>query len=246
MVLMAVADANYCFVYVDIGAYGRNHDGGIFNRSTFGRSLADVARNPLRLPGLRKLPDSNIVCPHVFVGDSAFAIGPNFMTAYGGNNRRVAQRTFDARMNRARVVVENTFGIMCTRFRILRQPIIGLPGNVEKLIQAIVVLHNFLRKTDSQLDVQRRYIRPGMLDYEDETGRNRDGSWRNELPPDAALQQMARCRSRSALGQYVRSRFTEYFQTEAGQLQWQRRRLFDDDQFNQSSSDDDWDDDDCP
>ena len=39
IVLMALADANYCFTYIDIGAIGRQSDGGIFKNSTLYNGL---------------------------------------------------------------------------------------------------------------------------------------------------------------------------------------------------------------
>jgi hypothetical protein len=39
LVLMAMCDANYCFVWVDIGAYGKNSDSGIFHQSTLYKKL---------------------------------------------------------------------------------------------------------------------------------------------------------------------------------------------------------------
>ena len=37
VVLFAIVDANYKFLCIDIGAYGRNSDGGIFAHSSFGK-----------------------------------------------------------------------------------------------------------------------------------------------------------------------------------------------------------------
>ncbi|XP_018360010.1 PREDICTED: uncharacterized protein LOC108759188, partial [Trachymyrmex cornetzi] len=45
--LLAVSDADYCFTLVDIGAEGRQSDGGIFANSKFGQRLE---RNKINLP----------------------------------------------------------------------------------------------------------------------------------------------------------------------------------------------------
>lgn len=66
--LLAVCDSNYCFTFVDVGAYGKSSDSGTFRNTTFHQDLLD---NKLNIPGEKVLPNSNTELPHVFIGDEA-------------------------------------------------------------------------------------------------------------------------------------------------------------------------------
>ncbi|CAK1595724.1 unnamed protein product [Parnassius mnemosyne] len=54
-------------------------------------------------------------------------------------------------MSRARRTVENAFGILSARFRVLRATISLDPEKTTTLIMTCVLLHNFLRKTGSSM-----------------------------------------------------------------------------------------------
>ena len=70
IVLMAVVNANYEFVMVDIGDYGRLSDGSVFSNSHLGIAINN---GTLNLPLPRKLDHcSQKLYPYVFVGDDAF------------------------------------------------------------------------------------------------------------------------------------------------------------------------------
>jgi len=70
-VLMAVADADYCFISVEVGAYGSSSDSNVFKNSTFEKLLES---NKLNIPDRRVLPSDEGLCmPFVLVGDEAFA-----------------------------------------------------------------------------------------------------------------------------------------------------------------------------
>ena len=72
IVLLAVGDADYCFTYVDVGAYGKENDSAIFKSSSFGRLIAS---GDLDLPAREGLS-------YTFVGDEAFQLSEQVMRPY--------------------------------------------------------------------------------------------------------------------------------------------------------------------
>ena len=81
------------------------------------------------------------------------------------------------RLSRARRVIENTFGILASRWRLFRQPIIAQPHKVEVYTKAAVALHNYLQTTESSI-----YCPPGFVDGEDGSRNIVEGTWREEGP----------------------------------------------------------------
>jgi hypothetical protein len=53
VVLLALINANYKFVVVDIGGYGKSSDGGTFSNSVFGKRLEE---SRLNIPEPRLVP----------------------------------------------------------------------------------------------------------------------------------------------------------------------------------------------
>ena len=69
------------------------------------------------LPGYNK----NITFPYRFLADEGFALKPNMMRPYSSNSNCRFNRSeivFNYRLSRARRIIENSFGILATRFRI--------------------------------------------------------------------------------------------------------------------------------
>lgn len=128
IVLLAIADANYKFIFVDIGTPGRHSDSGIFKTSTFGR-LVTSDPHKLNIPNKSVLPGSEKECPYVFVADEAFPLLHNIMRPYPGrgSNQRMekSKAIFNYRLSRARRVVENAFGIYASKFRIFNNCVEG-------------------------------------------------------------------------------------------------------------------------
>ncbi|XP_066600581.1 putative nuclease HARBI1 [Prorops nasuta] len=79
LVLLALVDAEYKFIFVDVGKNGRCHDSSVFLESSLGKSLKE---NKLNLPEPSALPGSDYKMPNVIIADDAFALHPNLMKPY--------------------------------------------------------------------------------------------------------------------------------------------------------------------
>jgi len=142
IVLMAVADANCKFLYVDVGAEGRTSDAGVYNNCTLSRALEN---GTLGVPDSEQLPGTDFNCPYMLVGDDAFPLRTYLMKPFPRRGLDKQEVIFNYRLSRARRVVENAFGILANRFRIFRAPMLLQPRTARLVVQAATVLHNFLR-----------------------------------------------------------------------------------------------------
>ena len=121
VVLMAIVDANYKFRYVNIGAQGRISDAGVYNNSALAEALE---RNDLHFPAAEPVPNSDLIVPYMIVADDAFPLKTYTMKPYSRHGMKQIERIFNYRLSRARRVVENAFGILSSKFRVLRAPIV--------------------------------------------------------------------------------------------------------------------------
>lgn len=212
IVLMAVCDAKYCFTLVDIGDSGRHSDGGVFANAEFGKRFV---RGELNMPVNGCLPGTNRRVPYCIVGDAAFPLRPNLMRPYPGKFLPHDEGVFNYRLSRARRVIENTFGILATRWRIFRRPIIANPDKAIAIVKATCCLHNYLQKKTS-------YASPDV-DSEDRAGNLISGRWRSEMHDPSNLCPVGRVGSnmRSNEASAVRNTFKEYFNSAIGRLEYQ-------------------------
>jgi hypothetical protein len=74
---MGVADAEYKFIYFDVGAYGSENDSTVFRDCSFGRKLFNME---LQLPEGRKVAGRET--PFMFLADDAFPLHRNIMKPY--------------------------------------------------------------------------------------------------------------------------------------------------------------------
>lgn len=214
IVLFALVDANYNFLFADVGCQGRISDGGVFKNTQL---YIDLQNGHFNLPQPESLPGHGTSLPYVILGDEAFALSNNLMKPYSGTYQKGSkERIFNYRLSRARRVVENAFGICSSVFRILRKPMLLKPEKAQLVVMACVYLHNFLRKSKTSQDV---YCPEGALDTEID-GRVIPGNWRidNEMSSLLSLTKIPRKSPMSA--QEIRNGFSTYFLSN-GAVPWQ-------------------------
>ena len=139
--LLAVVDANYKFILVDVGSNGRACDAGVYAKSEI---AAAVENNTLHIPPPHSLPGRVNDIPFVIIGDEAFPLKPFLMKPYPAKVLTDYERIYNYRLSRARRVSENAFGILVNRFRVLDKYIHLSPQKCTVVTNACIVLHNFL------------------------------------------------------------------------------------------------------
>ncbi|XP_067643829.1 uncharacterized protein [Eurosta solidaginis] len=198
IILLALVDANYRFVFIDVGTNGRANDAGVFHRSC----LKDILEKEENLPK-DSLVGRGRNLPYVIVGDDAFPLQKHIMKPYPYHTKNIKRQIFTLRLSRARPVVEHVFGMICNRFRVLLTIINLKVETVEKIVSACIVLHNFL------LQVDNTYV-----------------SSLRETPdisntPPASLD--IPNNPRKGVAEAIRKNFTEYF-NEEGRIDWMNRK----------------------
>lgn len=175
IVLLAICDANFTFRAIDIGVYGPQSDGGVLWTTTFGKSLLQ-GRNEFGLPEDAVLPKSYLAYPYYFVGDAAFPLKSFLMRPYPGLQLTPDRAHFNERLSRARRTIDNAFGILAARWKILMSPLYMSPQSAEKVVKAAVVLHNFVKSHEES------YLPTDYADHYD--GDNLiHGLWRESVTP---------------------------------------------------------------
>lgn len=215
IVLMAICDAKYKFLYIDVGCEGRISDGGVFNKCSFATAMDN---GTLHWPEQRALPGRDVEVPYVLVADDAFALKMNIMKPYPGSFLSPSKRVYNYRLSRARRVIENAFGILSAKFRVMRSPILLDAAKTRKITKACCALHNFLITRQSNA-----YMTTGTMDRYAKDGTIIDGHWRRE-EPDATMYPLE-CnpsfRHASNAAKKIREEFESYFMSAVGEIPWQ-------------------------
>ena len=200
IVLQGLADANCKFIAIDVGAYGRQSDGGIFRESSLGVCLQN---GTLNIPAAKHLPSSNILLPYVILGDEAYPLSSYLMRPFPRQDLNDEKRIFNYRLSRARRCVECAFGILRSKWRVFGTELETNVENSEKIVKAACLLHNIIIAEEG---IHLDDLNENLVFVEEHQGNELHG--RANRGTNTSIQ--------------IRNAFVSYFMSPEGEVPWQR------------------------
>lgn len=88
---------------------------------------------------MKALLGCDIELPCYFVGDAVFSLSNHLIKPFPG---KYFEKIFYYRLSRSGRVIENTFGILSSRLKILKKAIYSYPENVDKIVMTCVSPYN--------------------------------------------------------------------------------------------------------
>ena len=136
IVLMALVDSHYRFVWASCGFPGNSHNALVFKSTDLWRRIQEGY-----IPQMGKSID-DVIIPPVIVGDSAFPMCTWLMKPFTNATLSPEQRNLNYRLSWARMVTEGAYGQLEGRWRVLLRKCESSRDQVCTATLACVVLHN--------------------------------------------------------------------------------------------------------
>ena len=123
------------------------------------------------------------------------------MRSYPGSqsNGDAEKTVFNYRLSRARRVLENAFGIFSQKFQVYHRTLKSLPDNVDNIVFATCILHNFIKDQNNANILTSNSI--CMVDSLGDIGRQGGNATQNPF--------------------IVREKFNTFFSCPSGSVSWQ-------------------------
>lgn len=142
--VLAACDYRYRITYVNVGAPGKVNDSSIFEQSQLKRQHVDhklFYDNSVRIDSVK--------VPVLLLGDGAFRLSQFMMKPFPFTvEMSEAQKRYNYLLSRTRRVIENVFGHLVARWRILSKALEFDIDNTKNIIICCCVLHNICNTMD--------------------------------------------------------------------------------------------------
>ena len=136
MLIQAIVNHNYLFTDIYIGWPGRVHDARVLVHSDFYKQAVAV------LPSSKSKLIGGVQAPPYIIGDAAYPLKSWLMKPFPQTELTEDMKTYNYRISRPRMVVENAFGRLKGRWRHLIKRCDMTVDKVPNIIAACCVLHN--------------------------------------------------------------------------------------------------------
>ena len=212
VVLLALVDADYKFIWVDVGGNGCMSDAQIYNASELKECLEDGS---IGFPDPDPMPNDNRDMPYFLLGDDAFGLRTYLMKPYSLRGMSRSQQIANYRISRGRRVVENAFGLLAQRWQLLLTTMMQKPETVRTIVETCVCLHNLMR-------IRYPAAQNILLDNEDEDHNLIPGMWRQNANMHE-LHRVVGPNRDTVAAKRQREYLRLYFNSPAGSVPWQDR-----------------------
>ncbi len=143
IILLALVDGDYKFLWVDVGQTGSSSYAQIFNQC----ELKEVTEDrTIGFPPEDPLPKDDRMMPYFILGDDAFALKTWLMKPFSQRNMTDEQRIFNYWLSRDQRIVENSFGILANRFQYITRCLINQSITDQKWTQSDLVIYGRVRR----------------------------------------------------------------------------------------------------
>ncbi len=139
IVLMGLVDADYKFIWADVGSNGAASDAQIFADSELKEAIEN---DVISFPPADLLPNDDRGIPYFIIG---FSLRTWMMKPYGRHGLPVPEKIFNYWLSRARRIVENAFGILSNRFACLLTTLKQQPPVIIDVMLSCICLHNLMQ-----------------------------------------------------------------------------------------------------
>nr|XP_036232709.1 protein ALP1-like isoform X5 [Bactrocera oleae] len=129
--MQAICDSNLRFLDVFIGFPGSCHDANVWKNSPIYQQITSG--------------EAQLATTAVILADSAYPLSKYLMVPYRDNGHlSPEEKKFNYYLSSTRVLVEQSFGLLRQKFRILNHIDVSTIKSASKIVMACTILHNFI------------------------------------------------------------------------------------------------------